>query len=399
MNAATWFDAEGQLRAALQAELELIGAQDLPWHEAAEALEQSRRSGDWQLRWQRRAFEQALEAEDPVTAEAALEAAEVASGGELRALRWRLRWLRAGLLLPMIAPWALLAGCAYGLGRLLDWLTRRRVRPSRRKRLGNPFVTGRPLRNAGLVFGREAILRRLLEVIQTGRPAYLTGERRIGKTTLLLQAGEAFERQGGVSVFADISGSVGDEALKVVRRALRMSREHEGKRLVLIDEIDALNNAAPEVLEGLAEMTRADVVLIAGVGLDLERCPWAVEVLPVEPISHDACRALLTEPVQGYCSWEPTALDAVVELADGRPMVVQLYGLNCVERLNVLGRQVIQVQDVETVKEAVDRAWQAIQDHGLEGDIVPIDVDSARLELGRLLQELEELELMMGSRP
>ena len=202
-----------------------------------------------------------------------------------------------------------------------------------------------------------------------------------------------------MSVFVDISGSVGDEALKVVRRALRMSREHEGKRLVLIDEIDALNNAAPEVLEGLAEMTRADVVLIAGVGLDLERCPWAVEVLPVEPISHDACRALLTEPVQGYCSWEPTALDAVVELADGRPMVVQLYGLNCVERLNVLGRQVIQVQDVETVKEAVDRAWQAIQDHGLEGDIVPIDVDSARLELGRLLQELEELELMMGSRP
>jgi hypothetical protein len=28
---------------------------------------------------------------------------------------------------------------------------------------------------------------------------------------------------------------------------------------------------------------------------------------------------------------------------------------------------------------------------------VPIDVDSARLELGRLLQEIEELELMLGS--
>jgi len=399
VNEATWSDAEGQLRAGLEAELEVIGAEELPWYEGAEALQESRRTGDWQLRWQLRAFEQAIDAEDPVTAEAALEAAEQADSRELRALRWRLRWLRARLLLPMIAPWALLAGCAYGLGLLLDWLTRRRVKPSRRKRLGNPYVTGRPLRDAGLVYGREVILRRLLEVIQTGRPAYLTGERRIGKTTLLLQAGEAFERQGGVAVFADISGSVGDEAVKVVKRALRMSRAHEGKRLVLIDEIDALNNAAPEVLEALAELTRDEAVLVAGVGLDLSRSPWSVEILPVEPISREACCALLTEPVRGFCDWEKTALDAVVERAEGRPMVVQLYGFNCVERLNVTARRVIRVQDVEAVKEAVDRAWKTIQDHGLEGDIVPIDVDSARLELGRLLQELEELELLLGTRP
>ena len=132
-----------------------------------------------------------------------------------------------------------------------------------------------------------------------------------------------------------------------------------------------------------------------GVGLDLERCPWPVEVLPVEPLAPEACRSLLTEPVEGLCTWSDDAIDEVLERADGRSMVVQLYGLNCVERLGLLGRQRIVAEDVKAVSEAVDRAWQAIQDHGLESEVVPIDVDSARLELGRLLQEVHELELML----
>ena len=391
LQAATWSDAESQVRAGVELELERIGAE--PGYQGAVALERSRSSGDWQLRWQERAFEQAIVAEDPVAADAALRVLETHT---LRSgLRWRLRWLRFRLLFPMIGPWALLAAVAYGAGRLLDSLTGRRQRPRRRKRLEYPFVTGRPLRDAGLVYGREAMLGRLLEVVHAGGCAYLTGERRIGKTTLLLQVGEAFERQGGVTVFADISGSVDRGAVKVIRRVLRLAREREGRVLLLIDEVDALNSAEPETLERLARVTEGHAVLLAGVGLDLERCPWPVEVLPVEPLSTEACRGLLTEPTAGLCSWEEAALDAVLERADGRPMLVQLYGLNCVERMGMLGRRVIQLADVLAVRESVDRAWQTIQDHGLEADIVPIDVDSARLELGRLLHEIEELELML----
>ena len=392
---ATWTDAEGQLRAAVQAELARLDVGDVPWVEAAASLEESRRNGDWQLRWQTRAYEAAIEAEDPVSAEAALKMVESITGEAAPSLRWRLRWLRARLLLPMVGPWALLAAAAYGAGRGLDSLTRRRPRARQHKRLENPFVTGRPLRDAGLVFGREAMLRRLLDIVADGGAAYLTGERRIGKTTLLLQAGEAWERQGGIAVFADISGSVDQGSVKVVKRALKLAGE--GRLLLLVDEVDALNGADPEALSRLEELTRGHAVLIAGVGLNMERCPWDVEVLPVAPLTQEACRALLVEPVAGLCTWEDSALERVLEEADGRPMVVQLYGLNCVERMSLLGRTLVKSEDVDAVKEPVDRAWRAIQDHGLESEVVPIDVDSARLELGRLLQEIEELELMLGS--
>lgn len=392
---ADWADAEAQIRAALDAELALLPPQD-DWMAEAEALEFSRTRGDWQLRWQGRAFDQAIDAEDPVAAEAALESIETIEGVPRPAMRWRVRGLRGRLLLPMVAPWALLAAAGYGAGRLLDAITRRRPRARRTRRVQNPFVTGRPLRDSGLVFGREAMLRRLLDIVEQGGRAYLTGERRIGKTTLLLQAGASFEAQGGVAVFADISGSVDQGAVRVVKRALKLARQKGGRLLVLIDEVDVLNHADPAALSRLAELTEGHPVLVAGVGLDLERCPWSVEVLPVEPLAPEACRSLLTEPVQGLCTWADAAIDDVLARADGRPMVVQLYGLNCVERLGLTGRKHIAAEDVVAVSEAVDRAWKAIQDHGLESEVVPIDVDSARLELGRLLQEVQELELMLG---
>ena len=100
---ASWLDAESQLRAAVQEELDRLGLE--PDYEAALALEHSRKSGDWQRRWQQRAFEQAIVAADPVAAEAALQVLE--PGASNSNLRWRLRWLRLGLLLPMVAPWAL----------------------------------------------------------------------------------------------------------------------------------------------------------------------------------------------------------------------------------------------------------------------------------------------------
>ncbi len=72
-------------------------------------------------------------------------------------------------------------------------------------------------------------------------------------------------------------------------------------------------------------------MVAAGVGLDVQRDEEAqrwgplIRTIQVGPLPDNAARALLTEPVAGALTWTEPATRAVLELASGRPMVIQLY--------------------------------------------------------------------------
>ncbi|MBK9368977.1 MAG: hypothetical protein IPN01_22210 [Deltaproteobacteria bacterium] len=106
------------------------------------------------------------------------------------------------------------------------------------------------------------------------------------------------------------------------------------------------------------------------------------------PLPDNAARALLTEPVAGTLTWTEPATRAVLELASGRPMVIQLYGLHGVDPLGVSGRSRVIASDVQEAKAKVEWAWKAIRDEGLEDELVPVDLDTALMELGRLGQRV-----------
>jgi hypothetical protein len=60
---------------------------------------------------------------------------------------------------------------------------------------------------------------------------------------------------------------------------------------------------------------------------DEEAQRWGplIRTIQVGPLPDNAARALLTEPVAGALTWTEPATRAVLELASGRPMVIQLY--------------------------------------------------------------------------
>lgn len=416
---APWDEAERALRLAIAREMTITPAPSTDWQATAEALELSRVSGAWQTRWQLRAYEEALELGDASAAREALLAIGRSRPDLAGQRAWELDLLEVSWFFRLAAPWLFGAVAAAGLGVWLDALTWRRRRDHRERFLVNPFVTGRPLRDARLVYGREGVLRSLVADVAARRSVYLTGERRIGKTTLLLQVGEMHQRGGGLTVLVDVAGTSGDGARRALLRALDGAAriagvQHSGEPLamaralaakgpvlLLVDEVDALNAADAATRSLFRTVTLENdapaVMVAAGVGLNLDHGDparsWSdrIRVLPVGPLTDADARRLLIEPLADSLGWAPAALDAVLGEARGRPMLLQLYGMILVERLSASGARQIAPDDVAAAKPEVEKAWRTIQDQGLADEGVAVDVDTAQLELGRLCQEIEDL--------
>ena len=232
LNAAPWPDAEDALRVAMSRELARLEvdpeADPADWSEALSALEVSRMTGDWQRRALRRRLEDAINVGDVETARKAVEDLK-SPDGELDPTAWRrIQWLRAQQVAWMFLPWLFALAAAGLVGFGLDALASRRAQGGRARTVINPYVTGRPLRDSRLVFGRDTIIRDVRRGLTDGESFYLTGERRIGKTTILLQVGELHRRAGGTSVFVDVAGSFGDQAQVVLQRALVQANRAQG---------------------------------------------------------------------------------------------------------------------------------------------------------------------------
>jgi hypothetical protein len=278
------------------------------------------------------------------------------------ALAWALRWGIA--LLPLLA----LAGWTFSRGR-------------RRAPVPNPFVTGSPVRDQRLFVGRDGLVEKLLAGLTAGHSWTVSGERRIGKTSLALQVGAAWEGRGGVAVFVDLAGTHGP--IPALREALdqraRMSDPDvpqdlptlaraladPGRLLLVLDEVDSLHESPESDLSQIRALLAGPqapaVALFSGIGLKAERLGIALEPLEVPPLDDRFVRALLAEPLRGSVRCEMDALARVVALAQGRPMRVQLLGLYLVTRLNRLGHRTIRAQDVHAVQVQLETSWEAIQ--------------------------------------
>ena len=286
LSAAEWPAAEATLRLALARELEALRAPaPAPdWVPTLRAMEQSRQGGRWERDQQLRRLQEAIQVGDVFGATQAAERA--ADLGEVLEPRHALALfaLRLRSLLFVIGPWLLGGLVAMAAGFLVELSASRATGTRQDTPLYNPYVTGRPLRDPELVFGREDTLRLLTHGLMEKRSFYLTGRRRIGKTTLLLQVGERNQKAGGVSVFADVAGTRGDQAREVIEKAIEtatrgrselstldpMARVHklaadDHSIVLLMDEVDApLDDANIDRFNELMKMVRqfSQVILI-----------------------------------------------------------------------------------------------------------------------------------------
>ncbi len=278
----------------------------------------------------------------------------------------------------------------------------------------NPYISGEPIREPDMFFGREALLQRVFNALHQNS-IMIHGERRMGKTTLLYQLADLLRQTDDpewmfVPVYVDLEGtpeqrffhqlieaiwSALQSYLKGTALPLRFQtatpeaysdRDFAADLRLVLDKMKEA--VAPRTLRVILLMDEMDVVssyntltqqqfrrilmsslathlgaVVAGVHIskdwDRLESPWynLFNEVALEPFSPEEARELLTEPVRGIYEWEPEALETVIRRAGGRPHRLQQYALEAVNRMLADGRLRITLADVEAAHEIIERSY------------------------------------------
>lgn len=276
----------------------------------------------------------------------------------------------------------------------------------------NPYVSGEPVRQPEMFFGRHELIHRIINGLHQNS-VMIHGERRIGKTSLLYQlAAQLREADDPEWVFvpasADLEGTPQERFFHLLMDAiwgslrgylirtspvlrfhamapseytdrdfiadLRLLIEplkasvspRRARVILLIDEIDVINSYSRQVqlqfrrvlMSNLAENLGA---VVAGAAIDKAwdrpESPWYnlfVE-FTLEPFSDEQARELLLEPVRGVYEWAREAVDYTVLQSQGRPHRLQGYAFTAVNHMLAAKRLRISLADVKAANGSIGR--------------------------------------------
>jgi histone H3/H4 len=305
---------------------------------------------------------------------------------------------------PWFLPSALASSAALiGLGFAVQRTRRRRAVRNR----FNPYIAGAPVLEDDMFFGRHKLLARIMNVLHHNS-LMITGERRIGKTTLLHHLRKALEHDEGTdyqffAVSTDLQGvpesgffdavmsDVADQLplRPETREALRFRRgresydgrdfSHDLQRVVedlalrtpkkvklalLIDEVDVLNDYSERVNQRLRSIFMKTfsehlVAIMSGVGIKRiwksEGSPWYnfFDEIELTAFSREEGEALIRQPVDGVFRWAPEAVEAILAYSELKPYIIQKFCIHAVNQMLEEGRTTITAADVEAVRPLV----------------------------------------------
>lgn len=275
----------------------------------------------------------------------------------------------------------------------------------------NPFIVGRPVQDE-VFYGRNRELEVLYRWIQRRQNVMLIGERRMGKTSLLLRLSQRLEWPF-VCVFVDLQAFPGQaEGLlngvirKVVEALLRQNllspdrwdkysltyasdfvkalesmideakeKLKEIRIVLMLDEAERLlefGNQVGGVVRAALTMNRDIVGVIAGTS-QLDKLPVDLDSSPLfnifirltlRPLSREDTETLIREPSkQVSVNYEPDALNRIYELSGGIPFYIQAICNQLIESVNQESQDRISVEDVnKIVPEIFERFSTVFQD-------------------------------------
>jgi histone H3/H4 len=258
-----------------------------------------------------------------------------------------------------------------------------------------------------MFFGRGKLLTRILNVLHHNS-LMITGERRIGKTTLLHHLRKALEHDTATdyqffSVSTDLQGVpeagffeavMSDVAEQLplrpdTRGALRYRPgrtdydgrdfSHDLQRVVgdlatrtekkvklalLIDEVDVLNQYSERVNQRLRSIFMKTfsehlVAIMSGVGIKRiwksEGSPWYnfFDEIELTAFTREEAEALVRQPVEGVFRWQAEAVEAILQYSELKPYVIQKFCIHAVNQMLEEGRTTITAADVEAVRPTV----------------------------------------------
>jgi GTPase SAR1 family protein len=280
----------------------------------------------------------------------------------------------------------------------------------------NPYISGGPVREPDMFFGREELLKRIINTLHNNS-IMIHGPRRIGKTSLLYQLANRLRAASDpdyafIPALIDLEGTAQEEFFHTLMeeiledcqpylterlslaynekggraythrdfaRDLRMLIDHlqqnsdkEVRLILLLDEVDVMNRYDQLVQQQLRRIfmktfARNLGAVVAGVHISKEwdrlESPWYNLFLEMElpPLSHEEAVRLIEEPVKGVYSYEDEAVEAIWQYSQGHPQLVQQLCLEVVNRLLQEKRSRVTRADVESVYQEIE-AWERAQE-------------------------------------
>jgi hypothetical protein len=276
----------------------------------------------------------------------------------------------------------------------------------------NPYISGGPVRDPDMFFGREELLRGILNALHQNS-IMLSGEPRSGKTTLLCRLADELRatddpewvfipamvdmegtpqprffhllmesisaalggylpRDGALPLrFYSVSaGRYTDRAFTADLRAVietlaPVVTPRTARLILLIDEMDVINAYDTLVKQQLRRIFMSSQAynlgaVVAGTQIskawDRAESPWynLFNEIQLDPFSPADARCLLIEPVRGAYEWEEAALGFVLARSECRPFRLQQYGLQAVNHMLAEGRRRINLADVKAAERVIE---------------------------------------------
>ncbi len=276
------------------------------------------------------------------------------------------------------------------------------------KPVNNPYVVGDPVQGS-LFAGREDIMRQLEELwLQNNKlqSVVLFGHRRMGKTSILLNAANCLQQrvkvayinllnlgeiQGVAEVFMAISDEIATTTnmdtphdsdflqlpyrtfARFLKGVIAELDKIDGGLIIALDEFEEIEtliekgSISPDLmkfLRGMVQMSGKIAFAFAGLHTLEEMTedyfhPFYASVLPLKVsfLELAATRQILANPGDDFLlDYRGDALDLIYQLTAGQPYLVQLIGFQLVRRYNDLVFQQLssrepffEVEDVEAV--------------------------------------------------
>lgn len=317
--------------------------------------------------------------------------------------------VREALAIPLVGL-LLVAMSGIGVSGVLISRNRRRRRQAIKRRF-NPYISGEPILDSDMFYGREQILAKILNTLHENS-IMIYGERRIGKTSLLHQLANQLRRAKDpeylfVPVYVDLEGTpqealfhvlmeeivqvlpdylqelpplhfqrlaaeeYDDRAfsrdLRTLLEALKASTRKRVRLILLLDEIDVMSRYDSVVQQQMRRIfmrTFAENLgaVVAGIEISKEwdriESPWynLFNEIELGPIDDESARRLILEPVKGIYKFDPEAVEFIMQQSQGRPFFIQQYCLEAVNHMLAAGRSRVTLSDVQQALRAVSNA-------------------------------------------
>ena len=276
----------------------------------------------------------------------------------------------------------------------------------------NPYISGEPVRQPAMFFGRDEVLHRIFNALHQNS-IMIHGERRTGKTTLLYQLADQLRQADDpewvfIPVYMDLEGTSQVrffhaliETIWGVLQAYILDRPpglnfaeawpeeysdreftadlrllldgvkdavapRRARVILLLDEMDVVSSYDTVVQQQLRRVFMSPLAanlgaVVAGIQIsktwDRLESPWynMFNEMPLELFTAEQARQLLVEPVRGIYEWDPGAIEYVIQQSEGYPHRLQQYALEAVNQMSAAGRKRITLEDVQAAHEIIER--------------------------------------------